>query len=645
MSAALGGGAVESLQVEKIGTGQMSESHRVRIGYAAGAPPGPTSVVVKTASEDEGSRATGIGLGIYEREVRFYDELAPRIGGPLADCHLAMIDSDGSFTIVLEDLAPATQGDQITGCAPAQALLAIESLARLHAPVFADPVLGATPWLNQRGVLTQALVAQLLEAFLERYEGRVAPEHIEVCERFVVSLDGWLEQHEPPLGLVHGDYRLDNMLFGAGEAARAFAVVDWQTVGWGAVMTDASYFIGGSLSLEDRRRHERDLLHAYHDALREHGVRGFGWEECWEGYRRQAFLGVLMTVAPAMLVQRTERGDEMFLVTLARYAQQVLDLDALELLPAPGGGRPPALRPEAADEAPHEPGSEQLWNESWYFDAVSGDESVGVYTRIGLYPNLDACWLTAIVCGPGRDTVALVDYAAPLPRGGGLTVSREGLRAEHVGKVPLQSFAVRVEGQARSHKDPAAILRGEPGEAVPLSFDLRWETDGEPYSYRATTRYEIPCRVAGTVTVGAETIELRGPGQRDHSWGVRDWWSAEWVWSAAHLEDGTRLHGVELRLPGAPAVGVGYLQPPDGGVFELDAVRAREEPAADGLIEHAHITYGELELDVRPIAFGPLLLSSPDGRISQFPRAMCAVRAQDGRRGVAWVEWNRNASL
>src|SRR6516164_5127274 len=93
MSAALGGGAVESLQVEKIGTGQMSESHRVRIGYAAGAPPGPTSVVVKTASEDEGSRATGIGLGIYEREVRFYDELAPRIGGPLADCHLAMIDS------------------------------------------------------------------------------------------------------------------------------------------------------------------------------------------------------------------------------------------------------------------------------------------------------------------------------------------------------------------------------------------------------------------------------------------------------------------------------------------------------------------------------------------------------------------------
>ena len=43
-----------------------------------------------------------------------------------------------------------------------------------------------------------------------------------------------------------------------------------------------------------------------------------------------------MTVGPAMLVERTDRGDEMFMVTLSRYAQQILDLDALELLPEPG---------------------------------------------------------------------------------------------------------------------------------------------------------------------------------------------------------------------------------------------------------------------------------------------------------------------
>jgi len=410
-------------------------------------------------------------------------------------------------------------------------------------------------------------------------------------------------------------------------------------------MTDASYFLGGSLTLDDRRAHEQELLRDYHEALHEHGVRGFSWEECWEGYRRQAFLGVLMTVAPAMIVQRTERGDEMFLVTLARYAQQVLDLDALELLPEPGSGRPPALRPLQEDEAPHEPGSEQLWNESWYFDAVSTDERVGVYTRLGLYPNLGLSWMTTFVCGPDRQTLALIDFAAPLPQPGQLSLRSDRLRAEHICIEPLESFEVRIEGAAESFEDSSAILRGEAGVATELALALRWDTTGVPYAYRATTRYEIPCRVSGTVRCGEETIEFTGVGQRDHSWGVRDWWAAEWMWSAAHLQDGTRLHGVEFRLPGAPPMGIGYSQPPDGGVEELDVVRAEEEATSEGLIATAKIAFGELEVEVRPLAFGPLLLTAPDGRTSQFPRAMCSVRAADGRSGVAWVEWNRNASL
>ena len=226
-----------------------------------------------------------------------------------------------------------------------------------------------------------------------------------------------------------------------------------------------------------------------------------------------------------------------------------------------------------------------------------------------------------------------------------MAVATGELRAEHPCEQPLQAFRVRLKGAAQAYEDAAGLLRGERGEPVELALDLLWETDGEPYAYRATTRYEIPCSVSGTVRIGEQAIELRGPGQRDHSWGVRDWWSAEWMWSAAHLRDGTRLHGVEFRLPGAPPMGIGYSQPPDGGVQELDAIRASERPQRDGLIASARIGYGELELDVSPLAFGPLLLSAPDGRISQFPRAMCRVRATDGREGLAWVEWNRNASL
>jgi hypothetical protein len=46
--------------------------------------------------------------------------------------------------------------------------------------------------------------------------------------------------------------------------------------------------------------------------------------------------------------------------------------------------------------------------------------------------------------------------------------------------------------------------------------------------------------------------------------------------------------------------------------------------------------------DVEPLAFGALRLVSPDGRATNFPRAMCRLRSNDGRTGLGWAEWNLN---
>ena len=643
---ALGSGPIAAFETEQIGTGQMSRNYRVRIDYGAQDDGAPRSVVLKTASPDETSRTTGINLGVYEREIRFYRELAPRLGGPLAACYVAVFDPGGGwFTLLLEDAAPAVQGDQVAGASIDQARLAVHELARLHAPVFGDPELAAVPWLNQPNPLTQALMTQLLGAFHERYGARVSPEHQEVCRRFVASLDGWVEDRQPPFGLVHGDYRLDNMLFGEREAPRRFVVVDWQTVSWGPAMTDVSYFLGASLSVEDRRSCEQTLVREYFDGLRAHGVGGLSFEDCWEGYRRACFLGLLMVIGPAVIVERTERGDEMFLSALDRFAQQVLDLDALALLPAAGSGRPAPLRPPPSDEHRHEPGAGELWNESWYFDVVSDEGTTGAYARLGLYPNLGVSWITAMVCGPDRPTVAVVDTCAPLPSGHDLSVVSGESRIELSCIAELERFRVAFAGTGRAYPDPAALLRGEDGAPVPVEADLVWETLGEPYAYRMTTRYEIPCRAAGTIRIDEKELRIAGVGQRDHSWGVRDWWSADWMWSAGHLDDGTRFHAVVFRLPGTPPLGISYLQPPEGGVIEVEDVTASEEVGPDGMITSARIGIGELDLHVQPLAFGPLRLESPDGRVSEFPRAMCTVSASDGRAGVAWVEWNRNRPM
>ena len=97
-------------------------------------------MVVKLASTDETSRGTGVGLGVYLREVTFYRELRDRIGGPLAECHLAVYDprARAGSRSSSRTSTDAEQGDQIAGCTPERARLAMLALARIHAPVLGD---------------------------------------------------------------------------------------------------------------------------------------------------------------------------------------------------------------------------------------------------------------------------------------------------------------------------------------------------------------------------------------------------------------------------------------------------------------------------------------------------------------------------
>ena len=173
-----------------------------------------------------------------------------------------------------------------------------------------------------------------------------------------------------------------------------------------------------------------------------------------------------------------------------------------------------------------------------------------------------------------------------------------------------------------------------------------WETDGEPYQYRIATRYEIPCRVSGTVVVDGERHEVHGTGQRDHSWGVRDWWAMNWCWMAGRLDDGSRVHAVHMRLPGMAPFGIGYVQGAGRELVELtqEGVDVTEELGPDGLPTSARLRLDPpgLDLEVQPIAHGPLRLVSDDGRLSRFPRVLCGLRTGDGRTGHGWIEWNLN---
>jgi hypothetical protein len=124
----------------------------------------------------------------------------------------------------------------------------------------------------------------------------------------------------------------------------------------------------------------------------------------------------------------------------------------------------------------------------------------------------------------------------------------------------------------------------------------------------------------------------------------------DWIWSALHLDDGTHLHGVNIRIPGAPAFSVGYVQGADGPdlgdvkVTELDTVASREAFDANGLPLNATLNLhpGDIAAKIEVRGHAPVRLTASDGRVSQFPRAWVSVSTADGRSGIGWVEWNRN---
>ena len=648
LAAAIGTGPIADFAVERIGTGQMSECYRVRLTYADSDAEGPESVVLKVAASDPVSRQTGSALGLYEREVRFYGDIAPRLGGPIAPCYHAAVDTaTGVFDLLLGDAGPAVVGDEIAGATTEQARLGVVELGRLHGPVLGDASLAEAPWLNRETPLNQAMIASLYAGFIDRYGDQIAPEHRVVCERLVAAFDGYLALEKEGVsvqgrmqGLVHGDYRLDNMLFGTAGADRALTVVDWQTVSWGPALTDLSYFLGCALRTEDRREHYDELLRAYHEALGPDAP--ISLAEVAEGVRRQSFFGVMMAIVSSMLVERTDRGDRMFMTMLQRNCDHVLDTDALAMLPAAVAPEP--LRPAEEDDLAHAPTTEPLWSESWYADFVDAAQGLGGWFRIGLIANQQKAWVHALLCGPDMPTVA-VDAEVRLPVDPWV-LRTDAFEVGHSATVPLQTYRVDVRARAQAYPDPSALLRGEAGTPVEMTMNLVWATDGTPYKYRLTTRYEIPCTVSGTVTANDTSYRVDSvPGQRDHSWGVRDWWSMDWIWSALHLDDGTHLHGVNIRIPGAPTFSVGYVQGgPDSDVTELETVASREAFGANGLPLNATLTLnpGEITADVEVRGHAPVRLTADDGRVNQFPRAWASIRTADGRSGVGWVEWNRN---
>jgi hypothetical protein len=321
---------VKSFTARGVGTGQIGDSIRFVLTYEGPAEGAPASIVGKFPSSGDESRATGVALGNYLREVRFYQQLAPKALISTPRCYFTEVEeATSNFVLMMEDLAPAEQGDQLEGVSLDQARLVVREAGKLHASHWNDDGLDTLPWVSGSkaappSAATPEAVAGLWEAFKHRYADRLKP-HCRQVGDWLVTQANFAEEHDGPRCLTHNDFRPDNMMFGTAAGGHPITVLDWQSFAYGVGATDLAYFLAGALSPEVRRDAEPELLALYLDTLVEHGVTGYAMADLKRDYARGAYLLFLTAFFAAMIVTQTERGDRMFLQMLESAATHMLD--------------------------------------------------------------------------------------------------------------------------------------------------------------------------------------------------------------------------------------------------------------------------------------------------------------------------------
>jgi len=335
-------GVVSAVEADVIGAGVGFIGTVARLSLTCEGAPAtvPQTLIAKIPSDDPGSRMVGVAFGLYEREVRFYADLSGQCGIPAPRAYFAQYDPTvGQAVILLEDLTEGAFGDQTVGATLAEAEHAIDALGPFHARWWESAEFAKYPWITS-GIETirrpiQMMYQAAYPVALERF-GYLFPEEVRALipdfgRRTMAALD---QMQTGPETLCHGDYRPDNLFYGAAGAPRSLVVCDWQGPGKATGVVDAAYFITGSLEPNDRRKYEDDLLRRYHQHLLEGGVKDYSFEQLKTDYRAY-FAGVIAggVVLLGTLPEGNERGRRLIETTMTRFLTAMQDHDSLALLP------------------------------------------------------------------------------------------------------------------------------------------------------------------------------------------------------------------------------------------------------------------------------------------------------------------------
>ncbi len=314
---------------------------RVHLTYEGAATGAPRSLIAKFSSATPEMRKRSVDS--YEREVRFYQQLARLTELPTPICYYADINiQTGDHILLLQDLAPMHSGSRAGGCTPEQARLAIRNIAKLHTTWWGRTKSAELGWLvdndtNLDAEIMRQAYDQWWPHFYQRAKAQL-PTELSAFSEQLGRHRATLRKHSfgsQPRTLIHRDFQLDNLFFGSGEeeggeeGGLPFAIVDWQFLSRGRGIWDVAYFLSESLLPADRRSVEMELLTSYYQSLMDHGIHNYPFAQCLDDYRLcllQRHTALVSTIAAMPFSE--EQRDMHINILLPRNIAAILDHQA-----------------------------------------------------------------------------------------------------------------------------------------------------------------------------------------------------------------------------------------------------------------------------------------------------------------------------
>ncbi len=315
-----------------VGEGFMGQLARVGLEYEGDAGKAPSSIIAKFAATKQETRDMAGDQNLYQREIGFYRDIGTDVGVPIADCYyLEYREETNQFVLLLEDLAPGEPSDQVIGTDKETSRQVIENFAKLHAQWWNSDRLEQydwAQWIIKSMPMEQALA--MFQESVKQVEETGKFDAYPEMKRLMYLLPP-LFKFDPappyPFTLTHGDLRSDNIIKPSAEGGR-FAIIDWQLSGIGDPVNDIARWMTQSISIEDRKETEQELLKLYHDRLVEYGVKGYSYNKFINDYKTNLIVILLMFSMPMDNVDTSsDRAKALFHQFYSRLDAALVDWD------------------------------------------------------------------------------------------------------------------------------------------------------------------------------------------------------------------------------------------------------------------------------------------------------------------------------